>query len=96
MFAGTGGVLWLNDTPDMAGTIYGFSPPDAIDLTDATYDPSATEQLDAADNLLTVAENSGSYNLQLDPAQVFLTNCRILWRVRMPGPAPGHLLASSG
>jgi hypothetical protein len=73
IFAGTRGVLSLDDTPDMAGTIYGFSPPDAIDLTDATYDPSATANLDTANNMLTVIESSGTYDVQLDPSQVFLT-----------------------
>ena len=39
-FTGTGGTLALDDTAAMAGTIYGFSPPDTIDLTDIPFDTS--------------------------------------------------------
>ena len=72
-FVGTGGTLSLNDTPGMAGTIYGFSPPDAIDLTDITYDPASTAQLGPTDDQLQVIVNGNTYGLQLDPSQIFLT-----------------------
>ena len=72
-FAGTGGTLALGDTTSFAGTIDGFSATDAIDLTDAVYDPAASVSLDPASNILTVTEVSGTYSLQLDPAQIFLT-----------------------
>jgi hypothetical protein len=72
-FVGTGGTLSLGDSLGMAGTVYGFTPADTIDLTDATYDGSAAAVLDPTTNILTVTETSGTYTLQLDPSQVFLT-----------------------
>lgn len=72
VFSGAG-VLSLDDAPGFTGTIDGFSPLGAIDLTGAAYDPGAAASLNAATNLLTVTENSGTYRLQLDPAQVFPT-----------------------
>ncbi len=69
-FAGTGGTLALADPVDMAGTVAGFAVPDTIDLTGGAFDGSATANL-GANNLLTVSENSGSYNIQLDQAQFF-------------------------
>jgi len=75
-FVGTGGVLSLDDTAGMAGTVYGFSPPDKIDLTDITYDPTSSAQLDPAnpsDDELQITANGNTYSLQLDPSQVFLT-----------------------
>ena len=55
------------------GTIFGFAPGDTIDLAGAAYDASAVATLDSTDNVLTITEDSGSYQLQLDPSQVFLT-----------------------
>ena len=46
-FAGTGGSLALSDDvagTDAAGTIYGFSPPDTIDLTDVPYDATGVSE----------------------------------------------------
>ena len=71
-FAGAAGVLALGDTADMAGTIFGFTPQDTIDLTDVQYDPAGTVTLQS-NNDLQVVENGVTYNLQLDPSQVFLT-----------------------
>ncbi len=71
-FLNDGGVLRLSDPAEMAGTISGFAPPDTIDLSGAAYDVSAVPSL-GVDNLLTVTENSGTFTLQLDPAQIFLT-----------------------
>jgi autotransporter passenger strand-loop-strand repeat protein/ELWxxDGT repeat protein len=72
-FTGTGGALDLADTTDMSGTILGFAPPDTIDLTAATYDPTAAASLGAG-NVLAITENSGTYDLQLDPSQYFLSD----------------------
>jgi hypothetical protein len=78
-FAGSGGTLSLDDTPDMAGTVYGFSPPDTIDLTDVAYDNSgngsAVLGTDPNDDqqAIDVTENGNSYFLDIDPSQVFLT-----------------------
>ena len=72
-FIGTGGTLSVNDSPDMQGTVFGFTPVDAIDLTDAVYDGSATATLDPTTNIVTLIENSGTYMVQLDPNQLFLT-----------------------
>jgi hypothetical protein len=76
-FAGAGGTLGLDDTADMAGTIYGFSPPDTIDLTDVPYDSSGNgfAQLDPNDGqqAIQVFENGNTYYLDIDPSQVFLT-----------------------
>jgi autotransporter passenger strand-loop-strand repeat protein len=68
-----GGVLAVDESAQMSGTIDGFTPRDVIDLTDATYDLSAMAVLDPSDNSLTVSEAVGVYSLQLDPTQVFLT-----------------------
>jgi hypothetical protein len=78
-FTGTGGVLSLDNTAAMAGTIYGFSPPDTIDLTDVPYDASvngsASLGTDPNDNQqsIVVTENGSTYYLDIDPTQVFLT-----------------------
>ena len=76
-FAGTGGTLATNDTTDMAGTIYGFSPPDTIDLTDVPFDAFgfaelATDPNDDEPAIQVVANGDTSY-LDIDPSQVFLT-----------------------
>ena len=72
VFAGRGGTLSLSDTKAFGGIIDGLTPEDAIDLTDAGYDPTATASLGGG-NVLTVVEASGTYTLQLDPTQIFLT-----------------------
>ena len=81
-FTGTGGTLALSDDvngTDVAGTIYGFSPPDTIDLTDVPYDTSgnggASLGADPNDNqqAIVVTENGNTYYLDIDPSQVFLT-----------------------
>ena len=76
-FAGAGGTLSLDDTAGIAGTIYGFSPPDTIDLTDIADDPSGTAQVETdagtGQQFIRVTENGESYNLQIDPSQTFLT-----------------------
>ncbi len=71
-FAGSGGVLDLASPLGMGGRIAGFSSQDTIDLAGAPYDIGASASLDA-NNLLSVVENSGSYSLQFDPAQYFLS-----------------------
>jgi hypothetical protein len=70
--AAAGGVLSLTDTPDFSGTVYGFTSLDGIDLTDAAYDPGAFAFLGVG-NVLSVTELSGTFTIQLDPNQVFLT-----------------------
>ena len=81
-FAGTGGTFALSEDvagTDVAGTIFGFSPPDTIDLTDVPYetDGNGTAGLatDPNDNepALQVVENGNTYYLDIDPSQVFLT-----------------------
>jgi hypothetical protein len=71
---GAGGVLSLSDTADMAGTIYGFSPPDTIDLADLPIDSINGTASIQSGNVLQILENGVTYNLQLDPAQTFLTD----------------------
>ena len=71
---GGGGALSLSDTADMAGTIYGFSPPDTIDLTDVPIDSiDGTASLQSG-NVLQILENGVTYNLQLDSAQTFVAD----------------------
>ena len=72
-FTGTGGTLALDDTAAMAGTIYGFSPPDTIDLTDIPFDtsgnshaylgtdPNGNPAIEFYDN-----ENGDTYFLDID------------------------------
>ena len=76
-FVGIGGTLSLDDTAAMAGTIYGFSPPDTIDLTDVAYDPGGSAGLgtDPNDGLpaIQIAENNTTYYLDIDPSQIFPT-----------------------
>jgi hypothetical protein len=71
---GAGGVLSLSDTADMAGTIYGFSPPDTIDLADLRIDSINGTASIQSGNVLQILENGVTHNLQLDPAQIFLTD----------------------
>ena len=85
IFAGTGGTLSLSDDvadTDVAGTIYGFSPPDTIDLTDVPYDNGATDtpgaelSTDPTNNnqpAIQITENGDTYYLDIDPSQVFPT-----------------------
>ncbi len=85
-FAGTGGTLSLNDDvagTDAAGTIFGFSPPDTIDLTDVPYDATGISEgvsgavlgTDPTDSnqAIIVTENGNTYDLDIDPSQIFLT-----------------------
>jgi len=76
-FAGSGGTLAPNDAADMAGTIYGFSPSDTIDLTNVADDPSGAAQLGTDSStgrqFIQVTANGNSYDLQIDPSQIFLT-----------------------
>ena len=77
-FTGSGGTLALDDTAGMAGTIYGFSPPDTIDLTDVVYDSvSGSAQLgtDPIDSqqAIVITENDNTYYLDIDPTQNFPT-----------------------
>jgi T5SS/PEP-CTERM-associated repeat protein/autotransporter passenger strand-loop-strand repeat protein len=81
-FTGNGGTLALSDDvpgTDVAGTIYGYSPPDTIDLTDVPYetdgDGTAGLTTDPSDNepALQIVENGNTYYLDIDPSQIFLT-----------------------
>jgi len=79
-FAGTGGTLALSDDvagTDVAGAIYGFSPPDTIDLADVPYDSNGTAELSSDPNnnshqAIEVDENGVSYYLDIDQDQYFL------------------------
>ena len=60
----------------MAGTIYGFSPPDTIDLTIwPTIRRRRETGTDPNDGLpaIQIAENNTTYYLDIDPSQIFPT-----------------------
>ena len=69
-YADIGSVLSFDDTAAMAGTIYGLTAPDIIDLTDVAYDLHGSVNLEAG-NTLVVSEKGHTYTLQLDPSQNF-------------------------
>ena len=69
-FGPGGGVLRIDNPGPMAGTVAAFQAAGSIDFYHAGYDGSATAQL-ASGNLLTITEISGTYQVQLDPAQLF-------------------------
>ncbi len=69
-FTGAGGTLAFDDTPDMKGTISGFSASDQIVLSDIANDPNGSADL-VANNVLDVTENGATYSLQLDQTQNF-------------------------
>ena len=69
-FTGAGGTLAFDDTPDMKGTISGFSASDQIVLSDIANDPNGSADL-VANNVLDVTENGATYSLQFDPSQDF-------------------------
>jgi hypothetical protein len=69
-FADVGSVLSFDDTPHMAGTIFGFAPSDTIDLTDIAYSRNGSVDL-LPNNVLAISENGHTYTLQLDTPQNF-------------------------
>ena len=103
-FIGTGGTLAVSDTPDMAATLFGFSPPDTLDLTDIAYDPASTADITGS-NQIEVDANGNTYDIQLDPTQVFVTETSVNTApdsltgtaiTLTEAPLPGYALLSAG
>jgi len=70
LFGSGGGTLQIDDTNMPTATITGFWGGDIIDLTGIPFDPSGAAVLQA-NNLLQITENGASYDLQLDPSQIY-------------------------
>jgi hypothetical protein len=70
-FTRSGGTVAFDDTPDMKGTISGFSRGDEIILSDVAYDPHGSVNL-LHGNVLEVTENGVTHDIQLDPSQNFV------------------------
>jgi autotransporter passenger strand-loop-strand repeat protein len=68
--------LQIDGTAMPANVIKGFVQGDTIDLANVNYDKNGTAIVQSfgggvQENILTITENGTSYNLQLDPSQVF-------------------------
>ena len=76
-FSGTGGVLQIDgaDLPTdpakvIAATVSGFASGDTIDLTGIVFTGAGQANLTGS-NELQITEGGNTYDLQLDPSQVF-------------------------
>ena len=69
IFSGSGGDFGIGGISGMAGTISGWGATGTIDLTNETY--GNVTGVTITGSVLQVTDTSGTYNLQLDPAQSF-------------------------
>ena len=74
-FTGTGGLLKVDDITDLTlapATIVAFRAGDTIDLTAVSYDGTGSATLLAPGNVLAVAANGTTSDVDFDPSQAFI------------------------